>query len=130
MRHYMYRMKARIISLGCWVGAILITIALSAFAAYLGWFAAFALTSIIWAALDSKRVRFWRYHTGTSGGPVTIFILLLILGWPLIFPWYLGVRMKIWAGVARLREEYQPWQMSDLTIGPGGLVQPWRGRKL
>ncbi len=123
-------MKTRFISFACWVSAIVITIALSAFAIYWGWFHVFALASILWAALDSKRVRLWRYHTGISGGPVIIFVLLLVLGWPLVFPWYLGMRLKIWAGVARLRDEYQPWQMSDPTIGPGGLVQPWRGRKL
>jgi hypothetical protein len=95
-----------------------------------GWFPVFALASIIWAALDSRRVRLWRYHTGIAGGPVTIFVLLLVLGWPLVFPWYLGMRLKILFGVARWRDEYQPWQMSDPTVGPSGLVQPWRGRKL
>jgi hypothetical protein len=124
------RMRNRLISLACWLSAIVITIALSAFASHWGWFPIFALTSIIWAALDSKRVRLWRCRTGISGGPTTIFILLLVLGWPLVFPWYLGMRFKIWARVARLREEYQPWQMSDPTPGPTGLVQPWRGRKL
>lgn len=123
-------MKTRFISLACWVSAIIITIALSAFAAHWGWFPVFALASIIWAALDSRRVRLWRYHTGISGGPATIFILFLVLGWPLVFPWYLGMRLKIWAGVARLRADYQPWQMSDPTVSPSGLVQPWRGRKL
>jgi hypothetical protein len=88
-------MKTRFISLACWLSAIIITIALSVFAAYWGWFPIFALASIIWAALDSRRVRLWRYHTGISGGPVTIFILLLVLGWPVVFPWYLGMRMKI-----------------------------------
>jgi hypothetical protein len=98
--------------------------------AYWGWFPVFVLASIIWAALDAKRVGLWRYKTGISGSPTTLLFLLLILGWPIVFPWYLGVRLKIWAGVAQLRDEYQPWHMSDPTIGPNGLVQPWRGRKL
>jgi hypothetical protein len=124
-------MRNRLISLACWLSAIVITIALLAFARLIGaWFSVFALASIIWAALDSRRVRLWRYQTGIAGGPVTIFILLLVLGWPLVFPWYLGIRLKILFGVARLRDEYQPWQMSDPTVGPSGLVQPWRGRKL
>jgi len=55
---------------------------------------------------------------------------LFLLGWPIVLPWYLGMRFKIWAGVARLRQEYQPWRMSDQTVGPNGLVQPWRGRRL
>jgi hypothetical protein len=93
-------------------------------------FSVFVLFSILWAVLDSRRVRLWRYYSGISGGPVTILALLLLLGWPIIFPWYLGMRLKILAGVARLREEYQPWRMSDATMSPNGLVQPWRGRKL
>jgi len=123
-------MKTRFISLACWLSAIIITMALSMFAGYWGWFPVFAVASIIWAALDSKRVHLWRYHTGISGGPVTIFILLLVLGWPIVFPWYLGMRLKICAGVARLRDEYQSCQISGPKVGPGGLVQPWRGRKL
>lgn len=123
-------MRNRMISLVCWVGAIVITVALSALTLYWGWFSVFALISIIWAVLDSRRIRLWRYYTGIAGGPLVIFILLLVLGWPIILPWYLGMRLKIWAGVARLRDEYQPWQMSDATVGPTGLVQPWRGRKI
>lgn len=108
----------------------MITLSLSMLARYWGWFSFFALISVIWAVLDCRRVRLWRYQTGISGGPLIISVLLLVLGWPIVFPWYLGMRLKIWAGVARLRDEYQPWKMSDQTLGPGGLVQPWRGRKL
>lgn len=96
----------------------------------LGWFYGFVLASIIWAILDSRHARLWRYHTGISGGPATIFVLLLILGWPIVLPWYVGMRLKILTGTARLRDEYQPWQMSDVAISPNGLVQPWRGRKI
>lgn len=123
-------MRNRLISLACWLSAIVITIALSAFASYCGTFPVFVLASIVWAALDSKRVRLRCYHTGISGGPTVIFILFLFLGWPIVFPWYLGMRLKISTGTARLRNEYQPWQMSDSTVGASGLVQPWKGRKL
>jgi hypothetical protein len=123
-------MRNRLVSLACWLVAIIITVAASAITEYFGWFSMFVLFSIVWAVLDSRRIRLWRYYSGISGGPVTILALLLLLGWPIIFPWYLGMRLKILAGVARLREEYQPWRMSDATMSPSGLVQPWRGRKL
>jgi len=125
-----HRMKTRVISLSCWLSAILITILCSVLFARWGLFSTFTVVSIIWAAMDSRRIRLWRYYTGISGGPLTIFVLLLVIGWPLVFPWYLGMRLKIWAGVARLRDEYRPWQMSNHTLGPSGLLQPWRGRKL
>lgn len=123
-------MKKRLIALGCWVAAIVATFGFAFVAKIYGWFEVFAVASVIWVLWDSKRVRFWRYHTGISGSPSTVFILLLVLGWPIVFPWYLGIRLKIWTGVARLRDEYQPWNMSDATVGPSGLVQPWRGRRL
>jgi hypothetical protein len=124
------QMNKTLISAACWIAAIVITVALSALASHWGLFSLFALTCIIWAALDSRQARLWRYYSGISGGPLTIFILLLFLGWPIVFPWYLGMRLKIMTGTARLREEYQPWKMSDETVGPTGLLQPWRGRKL
>ena len=123
-------MKNRLISGCCWIGAIFLTFALATVATLVGVFGLFALVTIIWAILDSRRVDLRRYHTGISGGPTTLFVLLLIFGWPIVFPWYLGMRFKIMAGTARLRDEYQPWQMSDPTVGPNGLVQPWRGRRL
>ena len=123
-------MKKRLISLCCWIAAVVFTFTLAAVAKIHGWFEVFALATIIWAIVDSRRVRMWRYHTGISGGPASLFILLLVLGWPIVFPWYLGMRLKIVAGTARLRDEYQPWRMSDPTVGPDGLVQPWRGRRL
>lgn len=122
-------MRNRFISLACWVSAIVISIVLSVLTAYVGMFSIFAIISIIWAALDSQRVHLRRYYTGISGGPITIFILFLILGWPIVFPWYLGMRLKIRFGVARLRDEYQQPKMSDSAIG-AGLIQPWKGREL
>ncbi len=123
-------MKQRLISLACWFGAIVGALSLAVLTGINGWFGAFALVSIVWAIIDSKSVRLWRYHTGISGGPTALFILLLIFGWPIVFPWYLGIRLKILFGVARLRAEYQSWQMSDPVISPNGLLQPWRGRRL
>ena len=123
-------MKNRLISGACWLIAILFTGLASVVTAYYGVFQCFAVAAIIWAAFDCRRVKLRRYRTGIGGGPITIFVLFLLLGWPIIFPWYLGMRLKIFMGTARLREEYQPWRMSDATIGPTGLVQPWHGRKL
>lgn len=123
-------MKNRFISGACWLVAILFTGLASAVMTYFGLFPIFAVASVTWAAFDSRRLKLRRYRTGIAGGPLTILVLFLFLGWPIIFPWYLGMRLKILMGTAQLREEYQPWQMSDATIGPTGLVQPWRGREL
>ncbi len=112
------------------MSAIGITIALSVCAILWSVFPFFATAASLWVVFDSRRVEFWRYHTAISGGPTVIFILLLVLGWPVVFPWYLGMRLKNLAGTARLRDEYRPWQMSDSTVGANDLVQPWRGRKL
>ena len=68
-------------------------------------------------------------YTGISGGPITIFILYLVLGWTIIFPWYLGMRLKILARVARLRDGYQPSPASNSPVGTG-LIQPWKHREL
>jgi len=123
-------MKRREIALGCWIVAIVASFSVAFVTAIYGWFAIFAVASVVWVVWDSKRVGFWRYRTGIAGRPNTVLVLLLLLGWPIVFPWYLGMRLKILAGVASLREEYQPWKMSDATVSPTGLVQPWRGRRL
>jgi hypothetical protein len=123
-------MRNRLISLACWLSALVITIGLSLLAAHWKCFPSFVLASSIWAVLDSKRVRLRRYYTAIAGGPATVFILLMVLGWPVVFPWYLGMRLKIMTGTARLRDEYQASQMSNATMESNGLIQPWRGLKL
>jgi hypothetical protein len=123
-------MRNRLISLACWIGALAITLAASVGSSYFGFFEVFALASVVWAVIDSKRVRLQRFYTALSGPPLVVLCLLMLFGWPIVFPWYLGTRFKIMAGVARLREEHQPWSMSDQKVAPSGLVQPWRGRKI
>lgn len=83
----------------------------------------------VWAGVDSARVRLSRYQSGISYGPVVLAILCSIF-WIVGFPWYLSVRHRILAGKARLRPEYEPWDMSSGQISSKGLVQPWQGRKL
>jgi hypothetical protein len=50
--------------------------------------------------------------------------------WIVGFPWYLSMRRKIITGAARLRPEYEPWDMAGGQMSQKGLVQPWQGRKL
>jgi len=83
----------------------------------------------VWAGIDSARLRLRRYQSGISYGPVVLGILCSMV-WIVGFPWYLAMRHKIIAGTARLRPEFEPWDMASGQMSPKGLVQPWQGRKL
>ena len=83
----------------------------------------------VWAGIDSARIHLRRFQSGISYGPVVLGILCSML-WVVGFPWYLSMRHKIITGKARLRPEFEPWDMSSGEISPRGLVQPWHGRKL
>jgi len=83
----------------------------------------------VWAGLDSAKLHLRRYECGISYGPVVLGILCSMF-WFVGFPWYLSMRHKILSGKARLRREYEPWEMSSGQMSPKGLVQPWQGRKL
>ena len=83
----------------------------------------------VWAGIDSSRLRMRRYQSGISYSPVVLGILCSMF-WIVGFPWYLSMRHKILTGKARLRPEYEPWDMSSGQISPKGLVQPWQGRNL
>jgi len=117
-----------------WV-AILLTIGLVAGCALVA-----ALTSVnlylplivgtsVWAGIDSSRLRLQRYQSGISYSPVVLGILCSMI-WIVGFPWYLSMRRKIITGAARLRPEYEPWDMAGGQVSRKGLVQPWQGRKL
>lgn len=85
--------------------------------------------AIVLAALDARRVRIWRYRSDIARSPGTLLILMLLLGW-LILPWYVGLRLKILAGTAELRDAYQ-WADPDgpapeYTMSASGLVRPWK----
>jgi len=83
----------------------------------------------VWAGIDSSRLQFRRYQSGISYGPVVLGVLCSMF-WIVGFPWYLSTRHKIVTGLARLRPEYEPWDMASGQMSPKGLVQPWQGRKL
>ncbi|HTI98500.1 MAG TPA: hypothetical protein VL527_06315 [Dongiaceae bacterium] len=83
----------------------------------------------VWAGLDSAQVQLRRYQSGISYGPVVLGILCSMF-WVVAFPWYLYMRHKILTGKARLRPEFEPWDMASGQMSPKGLVQPWQGRKL
>jgi hypothetical protein len=83
----------------------------------------------VWAGVDSARLQLKRFQSGISYGPVVLGILCSAI-WIIAFPWYLSMRHKILTGRARLRPEYEPWDMASGEISPKGFVQPWRGRKL
>ena len=123
-------MKTRFISLGCWLAGIVIVLALYAVALITehSWI---VLAAVVLAALDAKRIRVWRYESDIAQKPSVLFLLMLFLGW-LILPWYVGLRLKILAGTARLREDYRwletPAEFYRDPLPPQGLVQPWSVR--
>jgi hypothetical protein len=83
----------------------------------------------VWAGVESSKLHLKRYQSGISYGPVALGILCAMF-WIVGFPWYLSMRYKILTGSARLRPEYEPWDMASGQMSPKGLVQPWQGRKL
>ncbi|MGA2542785.1 MAG: hypothetical protein ABSG78_14650 [Verrucomicrobiota bacterium] len=87
------------------------------------------VSTSVWVGIDSWQVHLARYQSGISYQPITLGILCSLF-WIVAFPWYLSMRQKIRSGRARLRSEFEPFRMSDGQIGPNGLVQPWKGRKL
>lgn len=113
--------------MGCWFAGVLIVLALYAFALIIEqrWI---ILIAVVVAALDAKHIRVWRYESDIAQRPSVLFWLMLFLGW-LILPWYVGLRLKILAGTARLKDDYrwleEPGQPYDDSTPPPGLVQPW-----
>jgi hypothetical protein len=83
----------------------------------------------VWAGIDSAMHQLRKYQSGISYGPVALGPLCAMF-WMVGFPWYLSMRYKIRRGEARLRPEFEPWEMADGKISPRGLVQPWQGRRL
>jgi hypothetical protein len=126
-------MKTRLISFGCWLAGIVIVLGLYAVAivAFGKGYPWLIFLAVVLAALDAKRTRVWRYESDIAQRPSTLFLLMLFLGW-LILPWYVGLRLKILAGTARLKEDYQwletPTESYRDPSPPAGLVQPWSAR--
>jgi hypothetical protein len=83
----------------------------------------------VWAGIDSSRLHLQRYQSGICYSPAVLGILCLIF-WIMGFPWYLSVRYKITTGKARLRPEFEAWNMASGHISAKGLVQPWEGKSL
>jgi hypothetical protein len=83
----------------------------------------------VWAGIDSSRLHLRRFQSGISYGPVVLGILCSMF-WIVGFPWYLSVRHKIITGAARLRPEFEPWDMASGQMSAKGLVQPWQGQKI
>jgi hypothetical protein len=61
------------------------------------------LSTALWAALDSSKMKLRSYKSGISTGPVVLFIGIAVL-WIVGFPWYLSMRYKIKSGTAILKE--------------------------
>jgi len=123
-------MKARFVSLGCWLAGIVIVFALYSVALTTNhpWI---IFAAVVLAALDARRIRVWRYESDIAQKPSVLFLLMLFLGW-LILPWYIGLRLKILAGTARLNEDYR-WLETQTTdyrppTPPSGLIKPWSVR--
>ena len=123
-------MKTRFISLACWLGGIVIVLALYAVALLTQqqWI---ILIAVVLAALDAKHIRVWRYESDIAQKPSVLFFLMLFLGL-LILPWYVGLRLKILAGTARFKEDYlwleAPSGAYRDPVKPPGLIQPWSAR--
>ena len=84
--------------------------------------------AMVLAALDARRVQIWRYDSEIAWKPGTLFLLMLVLGW-LILPWYVALRLRIVAGEAPLKDEYQwidrPPPGRGESAPPPGLIKPW-----
>jgi hypothetical protein len=123
-------MRKRFISLGCWSAGIIVVLGLYVATAATGWWW-LVLVAIVLATLDARRVRIWRYCSDIARSPGTLLILILLLGW-LILPWYVGLRLKILAGTAELKDAYQSADPDAPTpnypVSESGIVQPWKRR--
>jgi hypothetical protein len=97
--------------------------------AHINVFVPMVVGTSVWAGIDSSRLHLRRYRSGISYSPVVLGILCSMF-WIVGFPWYLSMRHKILTGAARLRPEYDPWDMASGQMSAKGLVQPWQGRKL
>src|SRR5579872_1842000 len=108
-------MRNLAISCCCWIVAILATVGLVVLKNLSVWAGLLIIASIFVAAIDNKKSHLWRYQAGLPVGLMRLlpFFLLLIFVWFFTFPFYLGLRLKTLLGVAKLREEYQPWNMAD-----------------
>jgi len=60
----------------------------------------------LWASISSYRLEFRRYKTGMSYHPVTILILHLMF-WIVVFPYFLTVRDNINDGSAEVKDEFK-----------------------
>jgi hypothetical protein len=69
---------------------------------WLTWIMVFG--TAVWAAIDSKKIKFKRYKSGLSGGPGLLFFVVAAF-WLIFFPWYLTMRYKIMTGSAVLKDE-------------------------
>jgi hypothetical protein len=83
----------------CWISAIVLTAACALLSAGFGLISIFVIVTAVLAALDAKRIRIWQYRSDIAMKPGMLFLVLLLI-WPIVFPWYLGLRFKILAGVA------------------------------
>jgi hypothetical protein len=61
------------------------------------------LSSSLWVAYDSSRIKLARYKSGISYGPIVLFIACALL-WLIGFPWYLIMRHRIATGTAVLKD--------------------------
>jgi hypothetical protein len=123
-------MRKRFISLGCWLVGIFVALGIYLVAAATGWWW-LVLGAIVLAALDARHTRIWRYRSDIARSPGTLFVLMLLIGW-LILPWYIGLRLKILAGTAELKDQYQ-WAdpqtpPPEYPVSESGIIQPWKQR--
>lgn len=122
--------RRNLIATACWAAALVVTVILWLLSSAEGWPAALWLVTLAWAVLTWKRAQVWRYDNGISQRPSTLVLVFVIFGWPLFFPWYLAMRLKIWLGVAQLLEGSAHHEFGTNRPRSDGLVQHWRGHRL
>ena len=124
-------MKKIFLALGCWLAGIVVVAAfyVTVAALQLEWL---VLAAMLLAALDARWARVWRYESEIARAPGSLLLMMLTLGW-LIMPWYVGLRLKILAGIAELKPEYR-WAeqktpgLTPYPVSEAGLLQPWKRR--
>lgn len=56
----------------------------------------------LWAAWDSEKIGLQRYRSGVSSSPIVLLLMILLL-WIAVFPWYVAVRQNIKRGLVPLK---------------------------
>ena len=79
------------------------------------------ISTSLWAAIDSSRIRLREYRTALAAHPIVLFIGMVFL-WLVAFPWYLVVRSRIKTGHMERSGEAKTGLAISSKIGVFALV--------